>query len=368
MSKLVISGYYGFNNAGDETVLYAMVQTMRKLEPAMEITVLSHDPKHTEKLYGVKAVNRWRVLETAKALSSCDLLLSGGGSLLQDVTSSNSPLYYLGVIMLAKLLGKPAVIYAQGIGPIRKKRNRLLAAWVLNRVKLLTVRDQGSKDELQSMGVENAVTVTADPVLGLKGEDIGPGIGKEILAQNGVLPTGRERLLGVFIRSWENNAYLPELALSCDELSKRGWKIVFIPLHFPEDIAVSREAAGMMKAGSVVCRGGYRPEEFLSITKNLDMIIGMRLHALIYGAVAGVSLVGVSYDPKVERFLEQVGRQSLLTVQDLKSQVLVEMVDWASENQEELNKDTQKKVQVLFQKAWQTARLVEELLKEQRTL
>lgn len=374
MSKIVLSGYYGFNNAGDEAILYAVIRMMKKIEPGAEITVLSNDPRQTEQHYGegcgehygVKAVNRWKIRDVAKALVSCDLLISGGGSLLQDVTSANSPLYYLGVIMLARLFGKPVVIYAQGIGPLRKKRNRLLASWVLNHLSLITVRDQGSRDELLTMKVEKPVIVTADPVLGLKNEDIDPQKGKEILARHGIVRTEQERLLGVFIRSWGKNAFLPGLALVCNQMAAQGWKVVFIPLHFPEDQSVCRQAAGLMKEQSVVCEGGYRTEEYLSLTKNLDLLIGMRLHALVFGAVTGVPVVGLSYDPKIDRFLEQMGQQSLLSVENLNTQVLAELIEWTAEQREERWAEEQKRVGAMFQKAWQTARLVEELLKEQR--
>ena len=100
MSKVVLSGYYGFNNSGDETILYAMITMFRKIEPSLEITVLSNEPEKTAKQYGVEAVNRWKWGQVFRAVSGCDLFISGGGSLLQDV-SKNSPLYYLAVILLA---------------------------------------------------------------------------------------------------------------------------------------------------------------------------------------------------------------------------------------------------------------------------
>ena len=96
--KIVISGYYGFDNCGDEAVLLAMIHCLKTHRPDVRITVLSDNPKKTQEMYGVKAVNRWKPLNIALAIFSCNLLISGGGSLLQDATSSRSLRYYLGLM------------------------------------------------------------------------------------------------------------------------------------------------------------------------------------------------------------------------------------------------------------------------------
>jgi polysaccharide pyruvyl transferase CsaB len=364
VSRVVLSGYYGFNNAGDEAILYAIIHTLRNIEPGIEITVLSNDPVKTARQYNVKACRRWKLGEVTKALLTCDLLISGGGSLLQDVTSKLSPLYYLGVILMAKLLEKPVIVYAQGIGPLKTRINRNLTSFILNRVNAITVRDQRSKDDLLAMGVERAITVTADPVLGLSPEAISPETGREILERNGLCTKAGQKLLGIYIRSWKDNAYLNDLVKACDQLAGEGWKIVFVPMQFPGDITISRQAAKQMKHEAVVLKEMYSPEEILSITKNMDLVIGMRLHALIKGAVAGVPVVGLSYDPKVDRFLEQIGQQALISVENLRSETLIEMVNWTYSRREEISKDLQSRLSPMYQKAWQNARIALGLLQK----
>lgn len=362
MSKIVLSGYYGFNNAGDEAILYAVIRALREIRPDAKITVLSHKPSQTVRQHHVFAVNRWSLYSVLKALSSCDLLISGGGSLLQDVTGAKSPLYYLGVIFLAKLLGKKTVVYAQGIGPLKRAFNRKLTAWFLNRVNLITVRDQGSKEELEKIGMTVPITVTADPVLGLPPENVDPEEGRQIIARNGIeMPDGM-RLLGVFIRPWKDNGYLPELIKACDKLVDEGWRVIFIPMHFPGDIAICKQAVRMMDREAFFLKEMYGPEEILAITKNLDLVVGMRLHALIIGALAGIPVVGLSYDPKVDSFLNQIGLQSLLTVQDLQAPTLLEIVNWAYDRREQVGADMGGRVQALAEKARRTARLTADLL------
>jgi polysaccharide pyruvyl transferase CsaB len=361
LSKVVLSGYYGFNNAGDELVLYSIIRTLREIEPGISITVLSQQPEKTAKQYEVQAVNRWRLFSLIRSIASSELLISGGGSLFQDVTSVNSPLYYWMIIFLAKLMGKKTMIYSQGVGPLQRPRNRKMLAWLFNRLSKITVRDEGAKSDLLAMGVNKEIIVTADPVLGIPPQSIEAQLGREILERSGLELIVEQRLLGVFIRSWEDNSYLPELVKACDRLALEGWQVVFVPMQFPQDIAVAKQAAKLMAHETVYLKEMYDPAEMLAITKNFDLIIGMRLHSLINGAVVGVPLVGISYDPKIDRFLQQIGQQSLNSVHDLNSETLVQLVNWVHNNREEIQADMEKRVKLLYQKAWKSARIAMEL-------
>ena len=362
MSKIVLSGYYGFNNSGDETILYAIITMFRKIDPAIEIIVLSNEPEKTAKLYNVSAVSRWKLSQVLRAVTGCDLLISGGGSLLQDVSSVNSPLYYLAVIFLARLIGKPVLVFAQGIGPLTNKRNRRLTTWILNRVNAITVREIGSKMELDALGVILPVEVTADPVLGLSRDNVDKELGRSILERNGVSFTDEDRKLGVFIRSWGDNSYIGELAQALENFSQQGWKIIFVPMQFPRDINVAKDTAKLMHSDVVILKEMYSPEETLALIQHFDIVLGMRLHALIDAAILGKPIVGLSYDPKIDRFLEQLGQASLLSVQNLKAQTLLEVLQWAYDKRVELEADILERVKPLFQKAWRTARIAMQLL------
>ena len=121
---VVMSGYYGFSNAGDDAILEAIQQAIHEASDHICVTALSNDPELTRRQYGLEAIPRFRVWKVFSALRRCDALLSGGGSLLQDTTSTRSLLYYLTVIRCAHRLGKPVMLYANGIGPVRRPANR----------------------------------------------------------------------------------------------------------------------------------------------------------------------------------------------------------------------------------------------------
>ena len=211
MSKIVISGYYGFANAGDEAMLTAIVKSLRKAEESVDLTVISGNPHNTSTKHSVNSIHRFAPWEIYSALTNCDLLLSGGGSLLQDVTSKKSLLYYLAIIWLGKLMNKKVMLYAHGIGPIRSNVLRKITKMVCNKVDLITVRDTDSLDELRRLGVtDTKIKLTADAVLTLAQADKVQGFK---LLQNFNL-TKDKPIVAISVRNWgSDDKYLQARSL-----------------------------------------------------------------------------------------------------------------------------------------------------------
>lgn len=323
--RVLLSGYYGFDNAGDEAVLYAIVQALRAEKPDIDITVLSNQPEQTSKQFGVKSVNRWGKIALLKAVKNCDVFISGGGSLLQDVTSKNGILYYLGLIKLAQVMKKKVMIYAQGIGPVHNGRNRALVRKILNKVNVITVRDLESRMELMQMGVYREIMVCADPVLGIPADEVDAKIGKTLLEKGGVENYTRPILM-VAARSWQNSGDLfEEIAAFCDDAVQNGWQIVFLPFHYPEDIETGKMITAKMQhvQDVTVLQENYTPLETMHILKNADMILGMRLHSLIMGATLQKPMIALSYDPKVSSFMQLLRQRECYGVRDVTAQQLI---------------------------------------------
>lgn len=293
--KVVLSGYYGFHNVGDEAILFSIIHALRKQNPEIEITVLSNDPQYTEKTYGVKAVNRWKIKEVMAAIKSSDGLISGGGSLLQDKTGNRSVIYYSAIMLIAKLLGKPFAIYAQGIGPIDKKRNETITKFAISKASFLSVRDEDSKKFLKKIGVKKEITLVPDPVLGF-----------EITTESsdwvlGSIPN--KKFIAVSVRDWPSKVnYLQHIASSLDDLVQSGYEIVFIPMHGEHDEKTSQKLQKLMAEASIVAPADLSIEDKIRVIGKSELLIGMRLHALIFAAVMGRPFTALSYDPKIDAF------------------------------------------------------------------
>ena len=276
---VVLSGYYGFHNVGDEAILFSIIQALKSHKPDIEITVLSNDPEYSEKTYSVKAINRWDVKSIFSLMRKADGLISGGGSLLQDITGMKSIPYYTGVIKIAQTLNKPVFVYAQGMGPITKPINKWITKSIMNKVTYLSVRDEDSRNLLEEIGVKNEISLVPDPVMGLDAERF---------RNTWVQKHNFERpFISVSVRDWPSDVdYKGKIAEALDDLSRSGYDIVFIPMHGEHDDHTSKEIAGMMQEKSEIAPYDAEIQEKISIIGQSELLVGMRLHALIFSAIS----------------------------------------------------------------------------------
>lgn len=314
-NKVVLSGYYGFDNIGDEAVLFSIITALRKEIKDVQITVLSNNPDKTKALYGVESVNRWDMKSVAKTIKVSDLLISGGGSLLQDVTSSKTVPYYLAIVKIAQFYKKKVVFYSQGIGPVNKGVSRWLIKKVVNKVDGIFVRDAASKKLLQEIGIKKEVGEALDPVLGI-----------ELTDEKAVAKLDHKvKTVGIYLRPWKDEAHDKRLKESLMpgliELLEKGYKLCFIPMHFEQDCDLAKELAKEVKEVAktkeklkeqnldkkieVVDRL-LSIQEVLVYTESCDFVIGMRLHSLIMAAASKIPVLALSYDPKVTEFMKEI--------------------------------------------------------------
>lgn len=338
----VISGYYGFGNSGDEALLSGIIENLKKEKEDIKICVLSKSPSETAKEHGVHSVNRYDYLKIKKAIKSSRLFISGGGSLIQDVTSSKSLWYYTSLIKLAKKCSVPIMIYANGIGPVLKEPNRKRTKEVLEFAEKITLREDGSYDELLSLGVNmEKVSVTADPAFSL--EPASEESAEEIFRSEGI--GDDKKCIGICLREWKGAAtdFKEVCAAALKEIcTDNGLFPVFIPLKSPDDLTISKEIGEKMGIPFKVIERNLSPREHLAIVKKMDIMLCMRLHALIYAAKMAVPTVNISYDPKVLNIAKYLGIErnidvSLVTKEALKGEFLQLLENYENVKSELLN-------------------------------
>ena len=325
MSNIVISGYYGSKNAGDEAMLAAMLEVFSELDSKLNITVISSDPDYTTKRHGVKAVNWLNVWAILKVLNKADLLISGGGSLLQNVTSGRSLYYYMGILFLAKLVHTPIMLYAQGIGPIYGSFARKLMCWFGNHSSLITVRDNDSLVELKTLNITRPyIKATADPVLAINAVD--KKIGSSILNRYHISLT--KPIIGISVREWREWSHYKEiLAKTADCVVKElNAQVLFMPMQYPEDVKAAKQIVNKMKMPSFILKEDFTTAELMSLVGNMDLMIGIRLHALIFAGVMGTPMIGISYDPKIDRFLKSINEEVAGNLENITKDRLLEQI------------------------------------------
>ncbi|MGM8215068.1 polysaccharide pyruvyl transferase CsaB [Bacillaceae bacterium W0354] len=309
--RIVVSGFYGLGNTGDEAILDTIVHELKELH-GHELTVFSLRPGETSERHGVKSVYRgWRqqFKEKIRAMREADVLISGGGGLLQDTYPTKiifGPLpYYLLIAFLGKLNGCKVMFFAQGIGPVNTRYGKFLMRVFGNRANLITVRDGGSKELLHELGVRKPETVvTADIAFAY------PETHDDTCLNSLPEVVRGSRLVGVSIRPWFDEKKLyRELAVYLDELISQGFTPVFIPMEGHHDVKASNWVVEQMEHAEKchVLGPDFTPNQYLQMMKHCEFVIGMRLHSVIFSTVAGTPVVPISYDPKVEEIAKQVG-------------------------------------------------------------
>ncbi len=326
---VLVCGAYGRGNAGDDAILEAIVQELRQLDPDLPIWVLSRKPKETRLTYRVNAIYTFHVPCFLWRMSKTKLYINGGGSLMQDATSRRSLWFYLFTIWAGKVLGNKVMMYGCGIGPVRYPSNRRLVGKVLQkRVDIITLRDVHSKAELDSMEVTAPeIVLAADPTVILPAAD--PHTVDGLLESNHMDPSGR--YIGFSLRPWPGfEAKTAVFAKAADyAYEKYGLTPVFLPIERRLDVGASQQVIRQMKAPFHLLDGTGSSAHTIGLFARMQVVVSMRLHALVFSASQGVPLVGVVYDPKVSSFLSYIGQDLFAGLDSLTEEGLYSLIDAA---------------------------------------
>ena len=333
---VMISGYYGFHNSGDDSILKSIVDSLCARRPDIKILALSNAPAETKEFYGIDAIHRFNFPRILWNMRRTRLLLSGGGSLIQDVTSDKSLAYYLSIIRLGKAMGAKVMLYANGIGPIRHEKNYGRIQKVLNRVDLITLREPSSLEELRRFGVtEPEILVTADPAFSLV-----PAGSEEtaVLVEKTGIPKGKP-YCGIALRPWQYaDPDMEKVIASVADFVRRKYQIevLFIPMQESRDLPIAQKTLSYMKETGYLLKNSPTPSQLLGVVGGAEFILGMRLHTLIYAARMGTPVIGLTYDPKVEATMRYIGQEFTESAKRVNPLTLQRYIDEIMKNHERL--------------------------------
>ena len=298
--RVLLSGYYGFDNLGDDALLQIIVAQLRTRYPHATIDALSAKPDVTAHELGIVATPRWDQAAIRESIAEADVVLSGGGGLLQNATSLKSLLYYAGIIRTAIRAGKKTMVFAQSIGPldfwgkqtVRECARGLHAA---------TVRDERSRELFAPLVPATVVERTADPVFLYD-----PPSEPIDLAPAG-LGDGSDPLVVVCVRKTAHqNDGVAALAAAVDRLAlHHGARVAFVPFGGTPDAEASTLVIRKCKSAPMLVSLDSLDAVAAAIAR-AKLVIGVRLHALILAVRLGVPFLAVPYDPKITGLLDDV--------------------------------------------------------------
>lgn len=289
--RAILCGYYGKGNGGDEALLASLLQM---LPESVTPIVLSGNPAQTHKRYGVMSRDRKSPFQILKAMRQSQAFIWGGGSLIQDVTSALSPLYYAGLMGLAQQMGLQTIAWAQGIGPLQRQLTRQVAQKCFASCTAVSVRDRGSESLLTEWNIP--FIQAPDPVWALDSKPV-KGLWD--------LPAPR---VAVTLRSHpsltpQRLTHITQALISFQKATQTC--ILLVPFQASQDLSIAESIQSQLPGSNHLFRI-EDPRELKGLFRGVEMAIGMRYHSLIMAAAAECRCFALSYDPKVSQLMAQL--------------------------------------------------------------
>ncbi len=352
-NKICILAFTGSDNTGDEAILYSVISTIKNTDNL--ISIFSFNTKKTESLLknlsngNIEIINIRNLKKVIQKIMESDILICGGGGIIQDQTSIyNLPFFLLGVLF-AKTLKNKIVFYGVGVGPLHDRFSKILTRFVLNKSEVITVRDRKSKEILINCGIKSSlVKVTADPAVSLG--KISKKEAKDLLREQGV--NVNKKIMVICLRQWfafyrlipvkfvkkfnfrtrkdkiKYEYFIKEISKFLEYCeNKLNFQLVFLPFWKERDNKVHKEISNLIKNKDniFIFEKYYNPMEIKGIISIADVVLGMRLHSLIFASTEKKNFLAINYSPKVKNYLDL-----LITKDSILEKTYVDPEDFSS--------------------------------------
>lgn len=325
-SKIFIIGYYGFHNLGDELLLKETINIFEKFVPKKNIKVLSYQINETKIAHGIEGISRNKFFKILKEIYLSDMIVGGGGSMLQNITSNRSLFYYLAIINIALIMNKKVILLGNGIGPISGKFQNKIVENTLNRLDYLHLRDKESYNSINGESKKH-IDLGSDLAFNTKFNKIA---------------SKRNRVV-INLRSCENIIKVQEVIKQFIEyLEDKGFETLLLSMQRGKDDQVLKVIGNTYNYDSV--------DDITNEIASSRVIIGMRLHSLIISAALNIPFIGLSYDPKVRAFCNEMEVPYFDNLEEINISDLINKFEYLLVNEIELVSYLEKKTEILKHK------------------
>ena len=351
----VLSGYYGYKNLGDDALLFSVLCNILQKKPDLKICLLAKSPKKFQRrleswFSNITAKPRFNFFSVRRAIKNSDALVFGGGTLLQDATSGRSFKYYAYLLKTAQKLGKKTILYANGIGPLYDEKNKEQTKELMSNITLATIRDKDSFNILSNMQIDkDRLCLTADEALTIA----------ENSRLNSYKKDFREYIKGdyvaICVRKHKRSStdFAEKFSAAIDAICRKHDLIpVYLVMQPKEDKDFSEYLAAASGRAYVANVEGDIAKT-LAIVRSARAVVSMRYHALVFAAVFGIPMIGITYDPKVRSFLGSIfdGDDHACSLKNFSKELLTEKFEMLEANREEITKKIKAEAQKLCESA-----------------
>lgn len=363
-----IVGYFGDENIGDEALLSSLINRLNKIPFVKPIVIAFNHPERVLEMHNIPAINGNNSEEVYSLLRMSDLVVLGPGGLIEDYARldakhffSPAGMYrYLFPITVAQLYGKPVIGYGLGVGPLEMQESRNAIKMAFNGMKKVFVRDKKSVELLKNIGLNN-VEISADAVLNLSPKN------NDLLINKISEKIKFDNLIGISIRPFINidsDRLIDKLSIVLAYLiDNYDVNFVFIPMQKDYDLPLLKKLFQQTVSRSFKSKNRIytldeqiSPQEMMGLISHMDLLVGMRLHSIIMATATNVPSIALSYDSKINEYVESIGMEKyLLDANTFKTDILLELIkDGINDNKMKFNYEYNiKYLQEIEQNAWE---------------
>lgn len=290
--QIILCGYYGFENIGDDTLLREASRELKNRYEDALITVICHAPKRVAKRFEVRTARRENIPKILSLIKNADRLVLGGGSILQDSTSIRSLRFYTLLIETAAKNGVAVELLSNGLGPLKRKRAKKLTRKALSLCEKISLRDKDSISLALSLGADGKKIALEDDLSSRTAEcdadELCRLIRENSLEDKNFFLVSIKGKTKKSLRKIIEGEIKTQIAL--------GRSPVFVVMHGGEDKKISRKLA---KKYSAPCLENLFAASLLSLASRADLALGNRYHLLYLAKRQNIPIIPFGDDPKI---------------------------------------------------------------------
>jgi polysaccharide pyruvyl transferase CsaB len=310
--NIFIVGYYGFKNAGDELLLKKTICLLKDQYLTPKICAIYKAPHEINKetahfsfntknppyknsdLFGeITLCPRNSYITVIKSLFLADILIFGGGGLLQDKTSKRSLIYYLKFLLFALIFRKKIYLIAQGLGPFKSRISKWLIANLLKRTTGISVRDKTSYKISKIFAPNANIILTSD------------------LAYYKAVTSEEESLnqpsIGLSLRGSGLNQSIIDALTTFAATSNETLVFLDFQQVFDSKKIHTIEPLSKYIKNTISMNDYFINQQDSQISFNI--VIGMRYHACVWASLHFIPFLALAYDPKVKSLAKELGQE-----------------------------------------------------------
>ncbi len=307
---VVITGYFGAHNLGDDFLLDVLADTVQSKVPNANVIVAAESATRVTFTQGLQAFDRRHNDNVAHWAARTSAVLLGPGGLWHDYSiipgggvngvlrgAIMSPSHLTQLPLLAKIFGADFHVAGIGAGPLNHPEARALARYSGEMASSVIVRDEDSRGILQSIeGWNREIEVAPDFAYSL---DL-----------NYTSPARERRYMAVNVRPWGTDSTTAHkiVAAAIKVADKLGLELIGLPFMPQDEMELKAALTAAGRSEIEVISASADRDKVLSILDNAEFLMAMRLHANLVAHRFGTSALGFAYDPKVKHHFEQIGR------------------------------------------------------------